>query len=338
MSDLYDVLRERLGFMLSLPERTIRSLAALAAGTTSLLSETLFPDVLRETTLYKIFVGDTQRFVADKVAQVKTEADEEGEPQSEDYLQRKMVGGALETAGLFAMHFSPLWVFAIAGDAAAGGKVFLDRLVEQLKRNGILPEDTEIKSVHDLFEAMRETSAKSTAAIDTPPLSREEISKLAGEMTECYKKMFAKAKDLVPRLETIWQQMQELAKREKVTVERISGILTVDIPEFTKKGLATALAVGQTGTELFGEKVLDSYADTLDKVNKEGLPTFVSERMKPFMQAVVDHFDSGKKTWTESIWDSATKGKADQSPEAQAPEGENESDIPKPEDEVGKGI
>ena len=121
MSSLFEIMRERLGFMLSLPERTIRSLAALGTGTTSLLSETLFPEVLRETTLYRIFVGDAQNFIIDRVAQVKTEAEAEG--GGEDYLQRKMVGGALETAGLLAMHFSPLWVFAIAGDAAGGGEV-----------------------------------------------------------------------------------------------------------------------------------------------------------------------------------------------------------------------
>ncbi|NLX13993.1 MAG: hypothetical protein GXY44_10125 [Phycisphaerales bacterium] len=304
MSNLFDDFRRRLGYVMSLPERTLRSLVAVTGGTTSLLSETLFPEVLRNTTLYKIFVGDTQRFMMAKVAQIRQEGtppEELKEPPA-DYLQRKMVGGALETAGLLAMHFSPLWVLALAGDAAAGTDEFFRRLVAQLKANGVLPLDTEVKGLSDLLEAMQDTSRKSATAVDTPPLSREEVAKLAEEMTESYRQMFAKAGNLVPRIEDIWARMETLADRDKVSLERLGGILTLDVAEWGRKGIVSALAVGQTGASLFGEKILDSYVKTLDTIAHEGTTRYVGERMRPFVQSAIAHFHPETKTLTEALF------------------------------------
>lgn len=328
MSGLFDALRERVGYVFSLPERTIRSLAAIAGGTTSLLTETLFPDVLRGTTLYKIFLGDAQRFVVERVAEVQREKSEAGDAEaaSDDYVQRKMIGGALETAGLFAMHFSPLWVFAIAGDAAAGSKVFFNRLVDQLKKNGVLPEDTEVTGLNDLLIAMQEASRKSAGAIDTPPLSREDVVKLADEMNESYKNIFAKATNLLPRIEAIWEQMEKVASRENISIERLGGVLTVDIASWGKKGIGTVLAVGQTGSGLFGEQILESYTRTLEAVSEEGVTGYITHRMKPFLQSAANHFSPEKKTWTESIL--GVGGKSEESAEQQPQSDSAQEDQP----------
>ena len=40
-------------YLVSLPERAIRSAAALVGGTSLLLTETLLPDVVRSTTTYR---------------------------------------------------------------------------------------------------------------------------------------------------------------------------------------------------------------------------------------------------------------------------------------------
>jgi len=301
MTNVFEIVRERVGYLLSLPERTIRSLAALVGGTTSLLTETLFPEVLRGTTLYRVFVGDAQQFLVQKVAQVHQEGQAAAEAGDSQYLQKKMVGGALETAGLFAMHLSPLWVLALAGDAAAGSGVFLDRLVGQLKRNGVLPETAEVKGVHDLLAALHDTARQSATAIDTPPLSREEVTGLADQLAHNYRQLFSRVTDLLPRLETIWQRMESIASRENISLERLGGILTVDVADWAGKGVAAVLAVGQTGSSLFAEKVLDSYSRTLDAVSEVGIANYLNQRMKPFLDAAAGHFDPSRKTWTESL-------------------------------------
>jgi hypothetical protein len=303
MSSYLDVLRERLGYALSLPERTIRSLAAVAGGTTSLLTETLFPESLRGTTLYRIFVGDAQRFIIEKVAEVEQVDRAESGAAADDprFIHKKMVGGALEAAGLFAMHISPLWVFAVAGDAAAGTQVFLNRLVNQLKSNGVLPLDARIDGLEDLLVAAQEASRTSAAAIDTPPLSRAELSGLAHQMTASYRDMFAKAVDLVPRLDHLWARIEEIAAREKVAPERVVGVITVSVADWGKKGIGSVVALGQTGSALLGEKILDSYSQTLDRISAEGLGAYVTRHMRPFLTAAAGHFDPERKTWTESI-------------------------------------
>jgi hypothetical protein len=304
MSQFFQSALRSFGYLVSLPERTMRSLAAVAGGTTSLLTDTLFPDALRGTTLYKIFVGDAQRFIISKVAQVEQEssADAANNPASgADYVPRKIVGGALETAGLFAMHFSPLWVFAIAGDAAAGTSVFLQRLVDQLKKNGVVPPDTQVTGLADLLGVIDDTSRKSAAAIDTPPLSREELTKLADDMLASYGQVFTKATNLLPRMESIWEQMLKVADRQNVSLDTLSGILTIDVADWAKKGVGAVLAFGQTGTDLLGENILDSYASTLDKVSSQGVTEYVSQRMTPFLQCAMGHFNPGKASWTESL-------------------------------------
>ncbi len=304
MSGFMDALCKQLGYMVSLPERTVRSLAAMAGGTTSLLTETLFPEVLRGTTLYRIFIGDTQRFMIEKVAQIqKAQADDAQPPADPQYVQKKIVGSALETAGLFAMHFSPLWVFAIAGDAAAGSNAFLKRLSEQLKANGVIGPDVEIAGLPDLLTAIQDASQSSVTAIDTPPLSREEIGRLADNLTATYGQMFARATNLLPRLETIWAQMELVANREHISLETLGGILTIDVAGWARKTVGTAFALGQTGTDLVGEQILDSYGRTLAAISREGVAAYLNDRMKPFLAAARDHFDPTRKSWTESLVD-----------------------------------
>jgi len=331
MSSLFETMRKQFSYLVSLPERTIRSLAALATGTTNLLTESLFPESLRGTTVYKIFIGDAQKFVMEKVAEVQREATEEP-PSDPRYLHRKMVGGALETAGLFAMHVSPLWIFAIAGDAAAGSRVFLNRLVEQLKRNGVIDENMQVTKLDDLLMAMHETSRSGATAVDTPPLSRAEVEKLADEMMDHYGNVFSKATGLLPKLDDLWSQMERLASRDNVSLERLEGILSLDVLDYGRRGVGAALAVGQTGTTLFGEQILDSYAVTLEKMNKAGVMNYVGEEMKPFFDAAMGHFSPGRKTWTDSVTDlffggGATEAGAETGPGAHAEAGAATGDI-----------
>jgi hypothetical protein len=295
----FETARQRLMYTLSLPERTLRSLAALVGGTSILLAETLFPKSLRGTTTYKVTIGLMQQFIIERVAGIKNKISEGHAQLGEDYVQRKMAGTALEAAGLLTMGYSPLWVFAILGDAAGGSKVFLNRLVKYLKENDVVTEDIEATELVDVLEAVQEASSKSASTIDTPPLSREELSKLANEMKFSYGRVFKSTKNLTPRLEAIWKNMEQLALRENISIERLVGIMTVDAAIWSKKGMGIAVATGQTGAELFNEKVLDSYKKTLAITSEQGIDKYLSSHMRPFMQSARAHFDPTQKTWTE---------------------------------------
>ena len=302
-ASFFEAARQHLLFALSLPERTIRSLAALTGGTTTLLSETLFPSSFRGTTTYRVTIGLMQQFIVERVAGMKSEIREDQAQLSDDYVQRKIAGTALEAAGLLTMGSSPLWVLAILGDAAGGSKVFLNRLVKSLKENGVIAKETEATELIDVLEAVQEASSKSATTIDMPPLSREELSQLADEMKASYSRVLRSTTNLMPRLDAIWKNMEQLAHRDNISMERLGGIMTVDAMSWSKKGARMALATGRTGIELFDEKILDSYRKTLAAASEQGIDNYMSNHMRPFMQSARSHFDPARKTWTETKLD-----------------------------------
>ena len=99
----------------------------------------------------------------------------------------------------------------------------------------------------------------------------------------------------------------------------------MDVASWGKKGIGSVLAVGQTGAELFGEKILDSYVKTLDAIAKEGATQYISERMRPFLQAAAAHFHPEKKTWTESILGSSQKPQEEVEDQPSEPGGTEDS-------------
>ena len=68
MADFAAAARCSLGYLLSLPELAIRSLAALVGGTSLLLTETLFPESLRRTTIFRLLIADMQQYVIQQLA------------------------------------------------------------------------------------------------------------------------------------------------------------------------------------------------------------------------------------------------------------------------------
>jgi hypothetical protein len=75
--------------------------------------------------------------------------------------------------------------------------------------------------------------------------------------------------------------------------------MTVDAVSGVRKGAGIARAVGQTGTEILDEKILESYRRTLAAVWDQGVDGYVRDHMRPYLQAARSHFDSGRTTWIE---------------------------------------
>ena len=295
--------RKQLGYLLSIPERTVRSLAAVTGGTTLLLTDLLVPQVAKDSIIYNAIVADFQRFMVHTLAQMEHEGLEQGAFReiNGEYPFRKVAGTAIEAFGLLSVRFSPLWVFfAIAGDAASGSRVYLNRLVDQLKENEVIAQDVEITSLESLFVAMQDASKSSVTVIDTPPLTREELNRLTADLRDNYGRMFSNTTNLVSRMDTLWTRIETVAEEQDTTTEKVEGVMTLDLVGWGKKGVGTVAAVGQTTGDLVGEHVLDSYAKTLDGISEVGLPKYVGDHMTPFMTKAVNHFDPNSASWTET--------------------------------------
>lgn len=288
------------GYTLSLPERLARSLAATLGGTTKILTDTLIPEPLRKTNTYTAVVGNAQRFFIEKVAEVQgAYADSPGGALPDDYIPRVIAGNIISTAGILSVHLSPLWVFALASDVAHGSKIYLNRLVTELKESKVIPADANISEVDELLDSLGKAGKDTAQVFDIPPVEVGQIRELRDRLTAGYQNVFKEATDLLPRMDAIWKKMETLASRDNVAIDSIVGLMTVDLAKGAGKAVDAAFAVGNVTTNVLAETILQSYGETMLRVQNKGAMACLDEATRPYMDAVSTHMSLDKETWTE---------------------------------------
>jgi hypothetical protein len=277
-----------LAYLASLPERAIRSIAAAAGGASRLATDTALPRSFRRTNLYGFLIGNFQRFLIEDVGRVKGAYPglEGGLPK--DFLARKSVGDVVEAAGIVALRYSPLWFFALLSGAASGTRLFLKRVVRELKKDGALPKNARIGTAEDLLTALQRASLTSTVPFDQPPLSFRHLRGIRRKMAREYKHLYRTARKSLPAPEALWKRLMKVRTRQAIPFLRLSGAMT----------LAGARAAGRTTGLLFREKVIRSYAASIDEVRREGFAAYFSASARPYLEAMSGAFLPGTPTTT----------------------------------------
>ena len=286
-----------LSLTLSIPERTGRALSAIIGGGTMLLTKMLVPGAIKNTSSYHFTLGMFQTFLVQNVAGM-TEMRTQTELQ-EKFVHRKLLGSSLEAAGLLTMHFSPVWVFAIASDTARGGQVFVQRLVQQLKENGVIDPQSNPQTIEQILLSIQDVSHRSAAAIDTPPLSKQEIQDLADELRISAARLTENSSQLLPRFESLWNQITLVARKENMNLAQILGMLSVRAAAVSNSGIGTADALGKTSYGILDEMVLTEYRETLKGISDEGASNYLFNHMQPFIENARSHFDFRNETSTQ---------------------------------------
>ncbi len=287
-------------YLLSFPERIIRSAAALVGGTSLLLTETLLPEVVRSTTTYRVLVGDLQKTLITRLAQVDVAGLSPGDAITDRYLRKKIAGSFLEAIGLLTVRFSPVWALAIIGDAAGGSQVFLQRLARNLEANGIIDPGVETRDLGGLLAAIQKAANTGTQAIDTPPFNSEELANITSELKVTFGEIGEESQEIMARISRIGGRMDEVADEYDLSYEQVGGMMAIDAAQLSRKGVMTGLTISQTGGELFVEQILDSYGKTLDRISSQGPGKYLGQSMGPFLEAALSHFDPARQTWTEN--------------------------------------
>ncbi len=128
-----------LPYMISLPERSLRSTSALAGGLARELSEVVLPSSFRRTKLYRSLVDVTLRFVAEQVGQAQRPSDlASGLPS--DFALRRSAGNGIEMAGILLFRFSPVWVLAALSDLSSTGRVLVREIAAASGGKGVVTE------------------------------------------------------------------------------------------------------------------------------------------------------------------------------------------------------
>ncbi len=301
-----DSLYHYLALSFSIPERAARALGALVGGSTLLLTKTLLPTAIRNSSSYRFTLGMFQTFLIRNVAGVdQIETDIE---LTDNFLRRKLLGTSLEAAGLLTMHLSPVWVFAIASDTAKGGQVFLNRLVHHLQDSRVIAKDSNPESLEQVLLSIHEMSRQAATAIDTPPLSVQEIRDLADELRRSTYSLAQNSSGLLPRFESIWNQIRQVAKKQDLSIKHVLGMLSVSAASVAETGMGTAGAIGKTGVGLLDEMVLNDYKKTLADISDTGAFDYMKGNMLPFVENAQSHFNFRQETWTQK-WFKNTIGK-----------------------------
>jgi hypothetical protein len=297
-------------YLLTLPERLLRAMAAALGGVVFVLADLIVPRFIQRTTIYYLLLGGGMRYAVERLAgipgeQIGTDA---LPALPEQYQRRKLVGTAIEAAGLLTFGFSPLWVFAIAGDAAAGSKVFLHRLESHLKEQGAIREDAEIDDLTDLLDALQAAARAMTTVLDTPPLSRKELEQISRRLRHSYSEVFSETRDLAERLDGIWQRMKKLDESRDVDIERLDILMASRVAARLERSRAMVGAMRMTGSELFGEEILEGYRQTLEQAAEWGWGRYLLSAYLPFWQAAHGQFAVDSQTWTGNLLRRRDKG------------------------------
>jgi hypothetical protein len=270
----------RLGsFLLSVPERAIRALAAGLGGAVHETAEVVLPRFARRSRLYEATAKNLLRIVIELFGDVQREAPV-GQPDADELLKRKTAGNVMELGSIAAFGFSPLWLLAGASDISHGSRVYLEVLVAELKRAGVLAQEAELRSIDDLLGALEVASGTTARLVDLPPL---ELSGLRASLSEL--RSSASELPTPQQLAGLYMGLQRTAARERQSLLEVSSGI----------GLAFLLSARHVGQE----HVVVPYREDWKPLREEGFAAYARRVSGPYLAAMTGHFDPERETWTE---------------------------------------
>src|SRR5215218_2083051 len=168
-------------FLLSVPERIVRSIAALVGGLVHESAQLLLPRLVRRSRLYEASAKNLLRVTIELVGGVEGSSTVESGGVGQ-LAVRKGAGNVVELGSIAAFGFSPLWLLAAASDLARGSRVYLDTLVDELKAAEVLAPEAEFGSVDELLGALEGGSGTAARLVDIPPLELAELRSSVAEL------------------------------------------------------------------------------------------------------------------------------------------------------------
>jgi len=274
-------LRVNLSYALSLPERIVRAAAAGLGGLFYEATQVVLPGWLRRSRLYRAIVAGTLRIAIELVGGGTGILPGDAVTAQELAVQ-KAAGTGVEMAGLLALGWSPLWLFAATADLSGGTRVYLQALVSELRRSGLLPEDADIASVEELLDTLGGTSGLVAESLDMPPLNVD-------DMRTAWQDLRQQATDLpdTDRLASLYAELQQVALQEGRSLRSVSSLIAAG-------ALRAGVRTGQT-------HIFDYYRDALGIIATEGLPAYTRRVTRPYLAVARGHFDAKTITHTERL-------------------------------------
>jgi hypothetical protein len=288
-------------YLLSLPERVVRSLLGLGAGTTKEVADIVLPDGVRNSQLYRNLVDATLRFLIERVggAEGVYAADTQ---LPGNFLARRTAGNAVEVLGIVAFRASPVWILAALADLCGMGRQLIPEIADALKEQGLLEKEAEFTSVDQLLDNLERTSSRLAATINTPPLDVAGLRQEWQEIRHDARRLQPTALPSAESIATAWSQLKTMAARQERTIFETSSVMAVSaaraFPERVR-WLAQATGVGATRAgQILATALLDHYRATLSEMEQVGYVAYAVRQFRPYVRAATDQFSPDRQTLT----------------------------------------
>ena len=288
-------------YLVSLPERLVRSASALAGGLLREAGEAALPAAVRRTRLYRTMVEAVLRFLIEQVGEVEGAFPAEGK-LAEDFLLRRTAGNGLELIGLLTFRASPVWVLAAFADLSGAGRHLIREISESLKAEGLMPADAEPSTMDQVLDALEASAGRAAEAINTPPL---DVGALRAEWAAVREPLAGMPKPGIELLERQWRGLRATAMREGRSVFELSTVMALSavtrLPgQFVWLG-KSARAAARRASQLLSVNILDHYTRTLEEIREQGLLPWGTREFRPYLAGAARAFHPGKRTWTEGV-------------------------------------
>ena len=291
-------------YLLSLPERVIRSALGFSAGLLREIGEVVVPRTVRRSQLYKSLVDTTLHYVIEQVGSVKGVYPAE-EPQTQDFLARRGVGHAIELLGIAAFRISPVWVFAALADLSGLGRRLIPEIADALREEGLLDKEAHFETVDQLLDGLEKTSSHLAQTINAPPLDvarlRKEWTEIRSQARELKPVDLPSAKDISSR----WEELKQEAARQGRSTFATSSVMAISavraLPNRARwLSSSTRAGAARTG-RLFYATILEDYSHTLSELREVGYVTYAKRQLSPYLRACVDQFSRHQRSMTERV-------------------------------------
>ena len=272
-----------IAYLLALPERLVRAVAAVGGGAIHETAELVLPRLVRRSRLYEATARNLLRITVELVGGVERPPEaiaDEFETSPKKLAVRKGAGNIVELGSILAFGFSPLWLLAGAADVTRGTRVYLDVLVDELKEAGVLAGEAELASVDELLAALEGASGTTARLVDIPPLEVEGLKRTLADL-----RADAAGLPSPTELSAVYSALVHEADREQKSILEVSvGV-----------GLAFFNAARHVGRQ----HVLDPYKEDLQPVRDEGFGAYARRVGRPYGEAIARHFDPSRESLTE---------------------------------------
>jgi hypothetical protein len=291
-------------YLLSLPERLLRSVLGLGAGVAREFGEVALPDAIRHSQLYQNLVDATLRYLIEQVGGVEGVYRAESN-LPDDFLARRTAGNAIELLGIVAFRASPVWILAALADVCGLGRQLIPEIAEALKAEGLLEKDVQVTSVDQMLDGLERTSSQLAATMNTPPL---DVAGLRREWEAIREQMGHLRRPDLPSGDTIsslWAQLKTESERQDRSVFETSSVMALSAARALPEGLrwiSASARVGATRTgQIFAAALLDHYRQTLSEIRQVGYVGYARRQLRPYIRACVNQFSPERSTATQRV-------------------------------------